>query len=223
MEIVNFLISINKISLLAFFITLGFIIYEIVLIKKEKQRLKKISLPQFQEKVDKEIFTKIAVNLEKKKIRNYKTNNIVLIVLILLMVIFGASSFVGFVNLEKSTSRSFLNENKFSQPTPTPLIEFINSKGIKIFNEDFQPIEELELTRLQPGDKIIIGIETIPEVDIDRARIRINKEKWDDEDITTQFSKEKSVFYIEYQIASNDSELKIEAQLHSPEDGWLGE
>ncbi len=55
------------------------------------------------------------------------------------------------------------------------------------------------------------------------ARIKINQGEWDDQSITTNFNKEKNVFYRKYQLATNEAFLKIEAQLHSTVDGWLGD
>ena len=71
--------------------------------------------------------------------------------------------------------------------------------------------------------KVYVGIQTIDEADIDRARIKINEKDWNVAHITSQFNKDKKVYYREYTIASGESKLKIDAQLHSETDGWLGD
>ena len=77
--------------------------------------------------------------------------------------------------------------------------------------------------RVQFGKKIIIGIQTIVEADIDRARIKINTKDWQISDITTLFNPQLKVYYREYIVATGTAQLKIDAQLHSASDGWLGE
>jgi hypothetical protein len=99
----------------------------------------------------------------------------------------------------------------------------ITSDGILIFDENFNLLKDEELNKLEPQKKIIVGIKTLEGTDIDKARIRINKNIWQPEDETKKFEKKNKVFYIEYRPASDESRLKIEAQLHSRSDGWLAE
>jgi len=94
---------------------------------------------------------------------------------------------------------------------------------IKIYNEKWQELNDEGLKNLKPGEKIFIGIEKVGFSDIDMARIKINQGAWDKESITQNFNPEKNVFYKEYQVATADAFLKIEAQLHSSTEGWLGE
>jgi len=92
-----------------------------------------------------------------------------------------------------------------------------------MYNEKWQELSEEEIKTIRPGTKIIIGIEKINDQNIDMARIKINQGAWDEKSITSHFNQEKNVFYREYQVATNDAFLKIEAQLHSRTEGWLGE
>jgi len=221
MDLINFLISINKISFIAFIITLSFLIYEIILFKRDSRRhLNKINLPQFNDNLNEKITntqSKKIFNEEKKRIN--KPNNIVIIILIIISFLFGLLTIIGFIKSEKNIPTA--SNSLSNYPTQ---VEFVNSKGIRIFDKDFKPIPESDLNKtIKNGETIFIGIETIPEVSIDRARIRVNKNNWDENDITVNFSKEFNVFYKEFDVASDSHYLKIEAQLHSSADGWLGE
>jgi hypothetical protein len=129
--------------------------------------------------------------------------------------LFGVAAYLGFSEKNKETTNSSL--------TPTPIINFITSKGIKIYDQGFQPISEELLGNIYSGEEIIIGVETIPTVDIDRARIRVNKKEWENGDITLNYSDKLKLYYIKYTVASDESKLKVEAQLHSSTEGWLGD
>lgn len=215
---INFLISINKISLIAFLITFGFLIYEIILLKKESNIKKKLNLPKFSENFNNNLKINEKNIKKKREITINKPNNII-IFLIIISFLFGIITLISFF---ETREKKEVNTTRLSL-TPTPIIEFVNSKGIRIFDENFNPILEENLNKIKKGDRILIGVETVPEAEIDRARIRVNKENWEDNDITLNFSKKFNVFYKEYQIATETNRLKIEAQLHSKEDGWLGE
>jgi len=75
----------------------------------------------------------------------------------------------------------FVQKNKTSENTkiqPTPIIDFVSSKGVKIFTPDWKEISNDILGTLTPDTLIIIGVETIDKIDIDKARIRVNNDKW---------------------------------------------
>jgi hypothetical protein len=80
-----------------------------------------------------------------------------------------------------------------------------------------------KLKALESGYKVFIGVKNISGIDIDKARIRINADKWNLEDETSKLEIKTGLFYKEYQIATNETKLKIEAQLHSQTEGWLGD
>ncbi len=214
MDVIYFLTSINKVSLLAFFFTLGLLIYEIILFKKEAQQMNKPKIPNFQENINPQLNQAQTINTEKST-KITRPNNLILIISIILVILFGIAAFIGFFQTNKGITNSLL--------TPTPVIDFITSKGIKLYNKEFQPIAENLLGDIQSGEEIIIGVETIPAADIDRARIRVNKQEWENEDITLNYSDKLKVYYIKYAVASDESKLKVEAQLHSSSEGWLGD
>lgn len=214
MDIISFLSSINKISLLAFAATLGFLSYEIYLLQKEKNKSKKPIVPEFN------INTKVNPDIKAPVIGQTKTvvkhSNFFIILLIVLLVIFGAISALGFMNLKSSSVDTAKN-------VPTPQVELLTSSGVKLFKEDFSVLNDVEAANLKPSNTIVVGVATVAGSDIDWARIRINKLVWSPEDTTTSFDEKNKVFYVKHMIATGESRLKIEAQLHSKADGWLGE
>ena len=214
MNIVYFFSSVNKLSLIAFLITLGFLLYEIILLKKERVLKTKPKIPKFKETLNSPIAQPNSLIVEKE-IKVTKANNLIILILLVLLLIFGILSFFGFANYNKKELKTVIS--------PTPVIDFITSKGIKIFNENFQPIADKDIDQIKPGEDIVIGVETINNTDINRARIRVNTTSWQNKDITTDFYPKDKIYYIKYKVASDESRLKIEAQLHSVADGWLSD
>lgn len=215
MEIFNFLLSINKIAVFSFLLALALVIYEIYLLIKQSQQ-KKIVIPNFEnEKFFKKNRSIFSVKKEEKKAIYQRPSLPLLFLGISLLIVFGFVLLIGSFNREKKNS---------SVVSSSAVIKTIASSGIKIYNLNWQELNEEELKNLKPGDKIIIGIKTIPQADIDKARIKINKDQWQLTDETeVKFNKNLGVFFREYQIASGEHQLKIEAQLHSVKEGWLGE
>ena len=194
---------------------LGILVYEIILFRKEAWQKTKPKVPNFQDNLNPQL-AQASTIIEEKTAKVTRPNNLILIVSIVLVILFGIASFIGFFQTNSKTSIS-------TKITPTPLIDFVTSKGIKIYNNDFQPIPESSLGNILPGEEIIIGVETIGEVDIDRARLRVNKQNWDNGDITLNYSDELKVYYKRYTVATGELKLKIEDQLHSSSEGWLGD
>ena len=218
MDIVAVLVSFNKISIIAFFITLGFIIYEIYLFRKETIREKRPNIPKFDEGISVSSIqspTLVAKTQEMAPVK--RANSVPFYVGVLFLVIFGLISLFGYLNSKRTAP------NEFS-PSPTSIITFVSSKGIRIFElETWKELTDAEISKLKGGDKILIGIETIKNMDVDRARIRVNETEWKLNHITLNFDTKKNVYYNEYSISSGAASLKIEAQLHSQKDGWLGD
>lgn len=218
MDIVSVLVSFNKISIVAFFITLGFIIYELYLFRKETIREKRPDIPKFEEGTSVSLIqspTLVAKTQEMASVK--RPNSVSLYVGVLFLVIFGLISLFGYLNSKRTVSNEFTI-------SPTPVITFVSSKGIRIFEpEIWKELTNVEVSKLKEGDRILIGIETIKKMDVDRARIRVNETEWKLNHITLNFDSQKNVYYREYTISSGVASLKIEAQLHSLKDGWLGD
>ncbi len=218
MDIFIFIKSINKIAIMAFAITFFFICYEIYLLIKEKKSKKKLVIPEFNvdQKYGQVKMAKLAIKKEEKGFYQ-KSNPRLIIFLIILMFLFGGLFLAGILIREENANLNLSNV------LPTPLVKVVSSPGIKIYNEKWEEVPDEKLTFLKGGDKIFIGIKNIFGVDNDKARIRINNNKWVLENETVNLNKELNLFYKEYQIATNEMQLTIEAQLHSYKEGWLAE
>jgi len=216
---IDFLVSINKISLIIFVITFAILIYEYRLLKKEGKKGKTPKIPQFSDTYASSFQKDAKVMIfEEKEVKFTRHSPKLFFFLVIITLFFALLTLIGFFSKSEEVSFS-------PKLTPTPIIEekVVASEGIEIFDENFNLLKEEKLVALQPGQKIIIGIKTIPQADIDKARIRVNKDFWEIEDETNKFNQKNQVFYIEYQLATDESKLKIEAQLHSLKEGWLGE
>lgn len=209
--------SFNFVTIIAFFITLSFIIYEVYLFKKETINKAKPQIPEFKgNAIDTPAVSTKVISSNKVSTSIEKPSILPIIIGFILLIIFALVSMIGIFVSKNNTSES-------TKVQPTPIIDFVSSKGVKIFNPDWEEISNDILGTLIPDTSIIIGIETIDKADIDKARIRVNNDKWLAEAITVDFNKEKRVYYKEYVIGTSDAELRIEAQLHSRSEGWLGD
>lgn len=214
MDIFVFLTSLNKIAIFAFGVTLVFLSYEIYLLRKSKSRPVRPNIPSFKPDLNVKIDVSSQKIDEDKKI--VKSNNFNIILLVVLLIVFGVISALAFIGPRAKT-------NSISSRSTTPLVQTIASSGIKLFNLSFEPLTNQQVADLKPQDNIVIGIETVAEAAIDMARIRVNKSVWETQDTASDFDSKNKVFYLKYKIATNEVKLKIEAQLHSKNDGWLGE
>ena len=221
--IIDFLLSVNKISLVAFLGVFGFLVYEISLLRNERLKKQKPVLPQFNATsvVNTAVMQQQAaavVELPKKveQIKQTKISPLLIAILILTALFFiGFTLYIVFSNT---------SSKKVESNTPKIVIQEISSPGLKVFTNSWVEVNESDAGRmLKQGEKLYIGIQTVEEADIDRARIKINEKEWNVAHITSQFNKDKKVYYREYTVASGESKLKIDAQLHSETDGWLGD
>lgn len=224
-SILSFFISVNKVALLAFVVVLGFLLYELYLYRKEKQKGKKPSVPQFVPSaqtvttavgapvVQASAPAKSATPLKKTSGDQPKVLLVIGVLTILIVVSVFLYFFITRLGKKKTTI------------TTVPVVREVSSAGLKIFNKDWTEIKNGDRTSIQikPGDTVYIGIQTIEEADIDRARIKVNKTEWDIKDITTTLNPKLKVYYKEYLVATGTAQLKIDAQLHSTSDGWLGD
>jgi uncharacterized protein YneF (UPF0154 family) len=219
MEFLDFLSYLNIFAFLLFIVISFFLGYQIYLLKKETKVEKKLNkIPDFKEEDVGKLIAKTGdqpiIGKEENKV--YKKNKIFTIIIASLFLILIAVFLISDL-LSKTSSENKKNE------VLTPKIEYLASSGIKIYNENWEEITEKNVVNLKEGDKIYIGLITIEGADIDKARIKINRNVWLPTDITENFLPEKKIFYKEYIIASGSTTLKIDGQLHSKVDGWLGE
>lgn len=216
MDILQFLGSVNKISLLAFISTFIFLFYEVHLLRKEKQNKTAPSIPQFKENMSVPISSsKIIVETKNVEIKKRKNMPIAVFIAIFLIIVVAASALLLKSKSTTSTQANFSN--------PTPIVQMATSRGVKFFSKTFESMSDQQVSTLQPGQSIIIGVETIEGTDVDSARIKVNKIAWTQDSITMNFDKKNKMYFISYTIATEESQLKVDAQLHSKVDGWLGE
>ncbi len=218
MDFAGFLVSLNKVSLVALFVIIGFLSYQIYLLKKETgNKKKKLIIPDFKTTNSTPFPQSMQAVVPEEKKAFSKSSKNPLIIGVILFFIFGLIFTFGLLN---SRSGSKATDQDL---TITPVLNFVASKGIKIYNQNWTEFSDESLRKIKPGQHIIVGIETIRDSDIDMARIRVNKNIWNQDDITIAFKKEVNVFFKEYIISTGESFLKVEARLHSKTDGWLGD
>ena len=213
MNLVHFLTSINKISFIAFAVVFVALAYEAYSIKKEN-RIKHVNIPDFKANKIKSgvgVGEKIQTNQTTKK-----QSKLALVVIIALFIFLGIVSIVTlFIMIKTKPKANKINLQK---------VEYVNSEGIILFDINWNKLSvDNIIDTIEKDGEIIVGIErpSILESDIDMARIKINKDKWSPEDITTDFNKRFFVFYKKFRISSKEGELNIKAQFHSREDGWI--
>ncbi len=217
--LIEFVVSINKIALLAFFAVFCFLIYEVKKITDDIRKKQKPVVPVFNNTA--QIQSPVAAHSTplpplKPVVKNEKDGSPFLMIIIAVMALIGVSVliFVSYtVNKQKQKVAA----------TSVPIIREVSSAGLKVYDNKWGEIGSDKKNSAKPGEKIYIGIQTIVEADIDRARIRVNTKDWQIADITTLFNPQLKVYYKEYLVATGTAQLKIDAQLHSASDGWLGD
>lgn len=214
------LLSLNKISLFAFIITLGFLIYEFKLINKEKRTLNKPQIPKFNN-TNPVNTTFLNLNTNKndssKKTINSSSNKLIFILTFLMLLFFAIFSLYGFFNKNKLTNINDFSNNNQNED------KILVSQGIRIYNDKEVEIVQSQIDQYPVGTNIKIGVESVKEADIDKARIRINEMMWLPNHETQEYDIKNNIYYVNYKIATIPAQLKIEAQLHSLKDGWLGD
>jgi len=218
--VINFFSSLNRITIISFFITFFLLIYQVYLLKKEiKKRKKRVEdIPDFKDNGRVNSINDFNFSEQKEKgytfYQDFFLNRFFIIVILFIVFL---SIFIFSLIKDNNQPRLVLNNTIIKEE------KIIVSPKIKIYNEKWEEIKEEEIKNINPGKKLFIAVEKIDDSNIDMARIKINQGEWDKQSITNNFNKEKNVFYREYQLATTDAFLKIEAQLHSKIDGWLGE
>lgn len=217
MDVFGLLGYINKFSLLAFIVTLGVLVYQVYQLKKDSKSTNETPvIPDFNENasVPSLNYSPLNTKVEAAPSKNLNLNLIILIVLTVGIIIF-----LFFSIFMKGNNSGNANQKEKEQP----LIKLAASKGIKVYDGDWSELDENGIASLKGGDAVIVGIERTSDLNIDKARIRLNKPAWDEGDENLTFDKTMNIFYKKFTIATDSAFLKIEAQLHHSKDGWLGE
>ena len=216
---IDFVVSINKIALVAFLAVLGFLVYEVKKMIDDKKKKENPTVPQFNDKMQVSP-TAAAKSIPLSPLVSVKKNEKETSPLP--MIIIGVISLIGVTILIVVSYNTNLKKQKIAT-TSVPIVREISSAGLKVFDAHWVDIESKKSNKATPGEKLYVGIQTIAEADIDRARIKINTRDWQISDITTLFNPQEKVYYREYIVATGTAQLAIDAQLHSASDGWLGD
>lgn len=222
-SVVDFFVSINKIALFAFVVVLGFLIFEIKKTIDDKKKEEKPTVPQFVDAVQPGPVAaapnSTPLPTAPKPIKKSNHNNSVGTII---MIIIGVVSLIGLIVVMVLTYNTKAARTRISS-TPVPIIREISSAGLKVYDANWVEIESKKKDKAKPGEMLYVAIQTIVEADIDRARIKINERDWQIGHITTLYNPKLKVYYKEYTVATGTAQLKIDAQLHSASDGWLGD
>ena len=176
-EVINFFSSVNKISLVSFFITLILLGYQIYLFKKEiKKKKNKINLPDFKDNFDFEKEKKQIFLIEKKDEKKISSFSFFFGNKFIVFILFLISFFIFIFTMTKNKTP---NELPVNSSLTNEEKKIILTGKIKIYNEKWQELNDEELKNLKPGEKIFIGIEKVGFSDIDMARIKVNQGAWD--------------------------------------------
>lgn len=219
--------NLNKIAVGAFVAVLGLIIFETwMMLKSKKKKNTVVDIPDFN--LNSTTATKAVASVVQPApvvqtppiVPVGKSKPHLAFIVFLIVVLSGllmVSGYYFYSNSSNTTNESEITTSNTTQAQQTKLVE---SSGIMLFNNKWERIHA-ENVQASPGDLIFIGVETVAGSDIDKARIRVNKQAWGVEDETTNTNSQYGVFYREYTISSEESKLEIDAELHSFSNGWL--
>ena len=201
----------STISFVAFIITIGLLVYELVLYIRSKDSTSLPNIPEF----DQDLKIADPQNATPVKLSNINLPRnpqlILIIILIIMAILFGIGSLW-------SNKKPSVNSSEVSKQVNVTKLE-----GIEIYSSEGVLLNTDDQSKLKSGDVIMIGIKTSSDGSIDKARIRINVSSWNVTHETSRFDKEKSIYFVEYEIPVDTQKLIVEAQLHSKKDGWMGD
>jgi hypothetical protein len=218
MDVIQFISSVNQISFLAFAVTVGFLLYELHLLLRERHKSGRPTIPQFNAAAHTQsLETKSAIVQSKSDTGQPHgvSHQLLVFILVIMVLILGGITLYSALGQKTGTAQTSRD--------PKVIIEEIQSRGITLYNKEWKEMTALEVAELPPGEAFYCAISTVPLPEIDMARIRLNEAEWKENHITTQVNKQYNVYYRECALATGEARLKVEAQFHSKKDGWLGE
>ena len=109
-----------------------------------------------------------------------------------------------------SKDKQTVVESQQDTQTTTPVCQ-----AITITDTLNKPLSQEQLSLLQPFDEVKIAI-SASSPQIDKARFRVNGSTWQEVTI-----KNNSAFIGNYIIPEGTKKFTIEAEVHSPSEGWL--
>lgn len=206
--------SLNKIGIVFFILTLVALIYEIRLFKKDQGGKVKPTIPEFEESKTDAHYTPITVQENQEVVK--KANIIPIVLTGVFLLIFGALSIFGITKSQKKS----INTPLIPQIKPQKPQSTLKSNGVSIFTDSWSVLADDQIATLPAGTKIYVGIETVKEAAVKKARIRVNEIQWKPEHETGDFNSERNVYYIPYTIQGTEQKILVEAQLQDKNGNW---
>lgn len=218
MDFLSIIASVNKMSIIAFVGALIFFIFEIRAFQNARKKDKLPTIPSFESSatpLNLDVHNVLIITEKNKKRVQY--HKIIVSILGIMLIFFGFTSLLSFMS--QNNTQDTLIEEKQGEVVETE----VQSRGVRIFDSEWKEITENTSTAFNEGDMLHVGVETISNTQVSKARIKINETSWLPQHETEEFNKQNNVFYRDYVIASDEVTLNIEAQLFSAEEGWLTE
>ncbi len=134
MDVFNILSYINKVSLLAFFITTLVVAYQIYVLKKEKIKEKTPSIPDFKESVNLNIvanYTSLPSSFMEKEVKSVNYSKLILITISLLtiIVIIVVASLISKNNSDKNLE---LTNSQYVNVAPSPILKITPTVAVTL-------------------------------------------------------------------------------------------
>ncbi|MBI3620019.1 hypothetical protein HY214_02645 [Candidatus Roizmanbacteria bacterium] len=126
MDILSFFSSISIVSLIAFLVISAVLGYEVYLFKKEREKTSQPAVPQFKETSFTPLAAKVMPSPAGEGGKIIKANNKLLLILIVLFIIFGVVTVLGFMRNEKKktgpSGRKIPSVSLMPSVSPTPSV-----------------------------------------------------------------------------------------------------
>lgn len=218
MSLIEIVGSINKIAIGAFFITFFFIIWEIYRVFKVGKKDNKPVIPDYVEsKYSRSKQTSPAYQSLSAKSKKRSNKRMILYSALIFIVFISTGMAAGLVYLQNDT------KTHSAVSATSPLVEYVSSDGIVLYDASWNKIESDRLNDTFAGQKIYVGIADIRDIEISKARIRMNKQSWESTDETTEYNQDLNIYYKEFTVPEGIAGLKIEAELFNQDSGWLNQ
>lgn len=214
-DLVSLVSQINLIGVVFIVITLVLVIYELRLYLQDRAK-SHIHIPTFSQGAvptpqTAQVLNKSATPLSLESTQSSNKKLVVVGAITVICFLLTLAAFMIF-----KPSRQSVNQKVTTQPTIIPT----KTPQVLLYTTTWQLIEGSTVSSLNPGDHIYLAIEPPDKTSYDLARFRVNETVWSPEHESTKFNQSLNVYYTEYEIPEGETDLKVDAQLHSKESSW---